>query len=324
STYNIYTYRLDMSKEEIFEDWYSVLELEHDATEKQIQRAYRVLSVKWHPDKNKSAEARVMFEKISEAKKILNDKEKRALFDAQIKAKREKKRKDDEMDRKRKKMKDDLNTREEEIRRKKQRELDEKQRDRDKYRDEVLRSMSRFGAAQQQQQSRTESSSSTIDTKSVVLVRWRSKLKYGEDGLTDVFSSYGQVDSIVILEDDECGEKRRRKCNAIVYFTSNKTVDSIIGQSKEIKSKFKLKVERATTASSPPSHVPSGTENNNEDVLQNITNITEPTTTPTNNTSTNTPTTTSQSFKEKENDVLRRLRERIAAKSKVGSDETST
>eukprot|EP01133_Synstelium_polycarpum_P004312 gene4312-5036_t len=95
-----------MSEGDEFEDWYSILQIEHDATDKQVQKAYRSLAVKYHPDKNKTKEAVVMFEKISKAQKALLDQDKRVLFDAQLKQKREKKRKEGEMDRQRKKMKD--------------------------------------------------------------------------------------------------------------------------------------------------------------------------------------------------------------------------
>ncbi len=63
-------------------DYYQVLGVKRDASEKEIRQAYRKLARKHHPDVNpgnKSAEAR--FKEIGEAYEVLNDKEKRAKYD---------------------------------------------------------------------------------------------------------------------------------------------------------------------------------------------------------------------------------------------------
>jgi molecular chaperone DnaJ len=63
-------------------DYYEVLGVKRDATEKDIKQAYRRLARKYHPDVNpgdKSAEAK--FKEINLAHEVLSDKDKRAKYD---------------------------------------------------------------------------------------------------------------------------------------------------------------------------------------------------------------------------------------------------
>jgi curved DNA-binding protein len=64
------------------EDYYKVLSVGREATDKEIKKAYRKLAMKYHPDHakgDKAAEER--FKKISEAYAVLSDKEKRREYD---------------------------------------------------------------------------------------------------------------------------------------------------------------------------------------------------------------------------------------------------
>ncbi|MBN0919312.1 molecular chaperone DnaJ [[Mycoplasma] gypis] len=62
-------------------DYYEVLEINKNATEKEIKSAYRKLAMKYHPDRNKEADAEEKFKEVTEAYEILSDPDKRAQYD---------------------------------------------------------------------------------------------------------------------------------------------------------------------------------------------------------------------------------------------------
>ncbi|QDU72924.1 DnaJ C-terminal domain-containing protein [Mucisphaera calidilacus] len=64
-----------------FEDYYKVLGVSRNATGEEIQKAYRVLARKHHPDVNKAPDAEERFAKIGEAYEVLKDPEKRRKYD---------------------------------------------------------------------------------------------------------------------------------------------------------------------------------------------------------------------------------------------------
>ncbi|KAL1193816.1 DnaJ protein ERDJ3B [Cardamine amara subsp. amara] len=64
-------------------DYYKVLQVDRNAKDEDLKKAYRKLAMKWHPDKNpnnkKDAEAK--FKQISEAYDVLIDPQKRTIYD---------------------------------------------------------------------------------------------------------------------------------------------------------------------------------------------------------------------------------------------------
>lgn len=70
-----------------FKNYYDILNVKQTATQEEIKKAYRKLSVKFHPDKNDGDEfLSEMFKNINEANETLSNPEKRKEFDATLNA----------------------------------------------------------------------------------------------------------------------------------------------------------------------------------------------------------------------------------------------
>jgi len=65
-----------------YKDYYKLLGVEKDATQKEIKKAYRKLAAKFHPDKNPGNKvAEEKFKEINEANEVLGNAEKRKKYD---------------------------------------------------------------------------------------------------------------------------------------------------------------------------------------------------------------------------------------------------
>jgi curved DNA-binding protein len=64
-----------------FKDYYDILGVSRDASKEDIQRAYRKLARKFHPDLNKEAGSDEKFKEINEAYEVLKDPAKREKYD---------------------------------------------------------------------------------------------------------------------------------------------------------------------------------------------------------------------------------------------------
>jgi len=71
----------DHEAAELDKDLYEILGLPDDADEADIKKVYRKLSLKYHPDRNPDEETRRKFIEIRDAHEILNDPDKKILYD---------------------------------------------------------------------------------------------------------------------------------------------------------------------------------------------------------------------------------------------------
>ncbi len=62
-------------------NYYYILGVSHTATYADIKRAYRSRAKLWHPDVNRSSNAKLQFQLLNEAYHILIDSEKRQIYD---------------------------------------------------------------------------------------------------------------------------------------------------------------------------------------------------------------------------------------------------
>lgn len=68
-------------------DFYQVLGVARDATEKQIKDAYRKLAIQFHPDKNKGdPDAEARFKELAQAYAVLSDAKKREAYDTRLRS----------------------------------------------------------------------------------------------------------------------------------------------------------------------------------------------------------------------------------------------
>lgn len=65
-----------------FRDYYEILGVPRNASQSDIQKAFRKLARKFHPDVNKDPEADKRFKEINEAYEVLRDPDKRKKYDA--------------------------------------------------------------------------------------------------------------------------------------------------------------------------------------------------------------------------------------------------
>jgi len=64
-----------------FEDYYSILGVDRDATQEEIQKAYKSKAKKYHPDVSDAPDAEDRFKELNEAYQVLKDPEKREKYD---------------------------------------------------------------------------------------------------------------------------------------------------------------------------------------------------------------------------------------------------
>ena len=64
----------------MFKDYYEVLGISRNASLLEIKTAYRAMSIKWHPDKNKDDDVTSKMQDINEAYAILKNEEKRVKY----------------------------------------------------------------------------------------------------------------------------------------------------------------------------------------------------------------------------------------------------
>ncbi|CBH18767.1 chaperone protein DNAj, putative [Trypanosoma brucei gambiense DAL972] len=62
-------------------DYYAVLGLTPEATDREVRQRFRELSRKYHPDVSSGGDAREMFSRITRANEVLSDKKKRRMYD---------------------------------------------------------------------------------------------------------------------------------------------------------------------------------------------------------------------------------------------------
>lgn len=64
---------------------YEILGVNNTASDDEIKKAYRKMSLQFHPDRNKAPEASGKFQKINDANEVLSDRQRRTVYDMELK-----------------------------------------------------------------------------------------------------------------------------------------------------------------------------------------------------------------------------------------------
>ncbi|XP_071486877.1 dnaJ homolog subfamily C member 17-like [Diadema antillarum] len=201
-------------------DLYELLDLLPDATEQAIKKAYRKKALKCHPDKNPdNPQAAVEWEKLAKALEILTDPEAKAAYDKVLKARKAAELRNRALESKRKKIKEDLESREASFRQEQGNTIDaacQLEREILRLREEGSRTLKK-----EQELLKTEllqASAASEEESPKLKVKWKSKKEDAQNGgysyefLKRAFDKYGKVTNIIISS--------KRNGSAIVEFST--------------------------------------------------------------------------------------------------------
>ncbi|KAF9542060.1 DnaJ (Hsp40), sub C, member 17 [Mortierella hygrophila] len=196
-----------MAEEQL--DWYAILGVERTATSKEITKAYRVRALKVHPDKNPDPNAAKIFHELSQAYDLLLDPAARAAFDNLLNVKVQARERSDKYDSVRRKMKEDLENRENAFKKQQQDEKaaalrmhyemerlkKENIKKREEREAELLEQANQLSQASKAvQQAARDEEATSLDT--TLRVKWKKKKQeLGTEELTEIFKKFGVIDS---------------------------------------------------------------------------------------------------------------------------------
>ncbi|KAJ3086408.1 hypothetical protein HK102_013186 [Quaeritorhiza haematococci] len=237
--------------DEEFVDYYELLGVEYNSTEKEIAKAYRQKSLKCHPDKvgSDNVEAVELFHKLSKGYDILRDPVAKLDYDKKIKERAAKKAQLQAMDSKRRKVREDLETREAAAKKQKQEQAAEQaRRTAEVYslREQGIRKIREQEEEQRRKAQEAASvaaaasaASSSGGLDAALSVKWKKKkhtFNVGE--LRELFGKYGEVDEVHMKVPGK----------ALVLFKSVVTADTVL----QNKSLDRLKVFEINWATGHP------------------------------------------------------------------------
>lgn len=211
-------------------DLYKILGVQEDATEKEIVKSYRKQALKCHPDKNPDdPKAAELFHQLAKALEILTDAAAKAAYDKAQKAKRAAEARHRELDSKRKKFKEDLESREKAadirtevdltLKKNLQAEIERLRKEGSKLLEqeqERLKEEIKEGQTRLEQQEETQNNSSVSETPKLK-VKWKCKKNDDTNGgyspkiLTDLFNKYGNILNLIM--------SKKKGGSAIVEFS---------------------------------------------------------------------------------------------------------
>lgn len=238
-------------------DWYGILGCTSQSTKEQISKAARKLALKYHPDKNPDPSAVEIFQRIQKAKDFLTDDTKRKEYDekqnAIQKRKEYDKKKMQNMDSNRKKMRQELESRMQQFRQEADKDKGIKINDPDKLgkvRSDGMRRRENTSKASERNFRNEEARERKDDTGlRQIKIKWkRSRQSHSDDTLYSLFSKYGSIEDVVLT-----GSKGN---SAIITFSTQQSTTKAIESHKmdedmrvSLANKSNIDVEKSTVFS---------------------------------------------------------------------------
>lgn len=209
------------------QDWYAILNIEDNASEKDIARAFRKQSLKYHPDKNPGKEAEEKFHLLSRALDVLTNPSLREEFDKSRRAKVEALKRSQAFESQRRKLQEDLERREQESS-KRQFSSNEANRRLELLKMEGLRKRKAFEVKESEKTNKkahNEQAGSPTNGRANDLLgdndnsQRRVRVKFNlpvisKEKLEAMFSRFGKIDTIVLLP------QKKRYITALIEFRS--------------------------------------------------------------------------------------------------------
>jgi DnaJ family protein C protein 17 len=247
------------NKELLDKDLYKLFEIEDETcTIEQIKKAYRKRALELHPDKNlgNKEEAEKNFVELGKAFEILADKNARSAYDAVRRARREKAKRDELLDDKRRKLKEQLESREQAARDKAARQTNEMRKNKEEenlskeierlrkegsklleeemnFVNEQIRMENKRHQAPNKNVLKEEKTTFTSSqTSPRIKISWTIKAegnqkKLDEDLLRYLFSKYGEIDVLVVSKKSTAILEFKRSEDAYTCLKDEKTLNEM-------------------------------------------------------------------------------------------------
>lgn len=205
-------------------DLYELLEIQPESTNNEVKTAYRKKALKCHPDKNPdNPDAAKEFHQLTQILAILTDVVARTAYDKVLKGKKEAAIRHQQLDSKRRKLKEDLEARERGSKAK--RESDKLKEEIERLRKEGFRLVEEEAEYLRKNLFNESNKSETSSDQHRLKLKWKAHKSdatnggYSEEVLTKFLSKYGSISALVLS---------RKKGSALVEYSTMRSAQMCI------------------------------------------------------------------------------------------------